>query len=128
MATTDSNYVPGVCNINQTETAYRRKAGYVGLALSIVAAMLLVGLGVDRYFRLVVAIPIFISAIGFLQAKNKFCVGYAAASLQNTTEGSTDAKEVSDKKAVAADKKRANALNLQALAITTIVTLLIVVL
>jgi len=49
---------------------------------------------------------LFVSAIGFLQAKNKFCVGYAAAGLQNADEGSNDATKVLDTSAHTKDKQR----------------------
>jgi hypothetical protein len=46
-------YVPGICNINHAEIAYRRKAGYAGLVAFVVIAAVLFGLSANRYTRLV---------------------------------------------------------------------------
>ncbi len=114
MADTQDAYVPGVCNINRAEIAYRRKAGYVGLGISLVLAIVLFGLGLSRWYRLVLFVPLFIAAIGFLQAKNKFCVAYGANGQQNAAEGSAKASKVSDQAAQAKDKHRARTINVQA--------------
>lgn len=114
MVDTKEAYVPGVCNINRSEIAYRRKAGYVGLGVSLILAVALFGLGVSRWYRLVLFLPLFIAAIGFLQAKNKFCVAYGANGQQNAAEGSAKASEISDQAAKAKDKHRARTMNLQA--------------
>lgn len=114
MEDTKDSYVPGVCNINRAEIAYRRKAGYVGLGISLILAIALFGLGVSRWYRLVLFVPLFIAAIGFLQAKNKFCVAYGANGKQNATEGSAKAREVSNQDAKATDKNRARTMNIQA--------------
>lgn len=127
-ANSDTNYVPGVCNINTKEIAYRKKAGYFGLGLTIIVAAALLTLGLNRYIRIIVIVPIFIAAIGFLQAKNKFCVAYAAAGTQNADDGSEKATAVTDNSAVNADKKRAQKMNLQALAISVLLTALFVLL
>ncbi len=125
-ASSDTNYVPGVCNINTKEIAYRKKAGYFGLGLAIIIAAALFVLNLNRYTRIVLIVPIFIAAIGFLQAKNKFCVAYGAAGTQNADDGSETATAVSDTSAVKADKNRAQKMNLQALAISVLLTTLFV--
>jgi hypothetical protein len=127
MAQPTTNYVPGVCNINTKEIAYRRKAGYFGLGLSLVVAAALFALDVNQYFRIVLVVPVFIAAIGFLQAKNKFCVGYGAAGTQNADDEGESASTVTDSSAVSADKKRARKMNLQALAIAVVVTIIFVI-
>ena len=75
MANEATNYVPGVCNINTKEVAQRRKAGYFGLLLTIILLAALFGLDLNHYYRAVLFVPLFIAAIGFLQARHKFCVG-----------------------------------------------------
>lgn len=107
-------YIPGVCNINHAEIAYRRKASYVGLALFVIVAIVLFALDINRWARLILFVPAFIAAIGFLQAKNKFCVSYAASGQQNATDGSKSASTVSDAAAHGKDKARAQAMNTQA--------------
>jgi len=118
-----------MCNINQAEVAYRRKAMYFGLVLTIVLLVALVALGTNAFVRsAVLFVPLYIAVIGYLQMKNKFCVAYGAGGKQNATDGNDTAEAVADKKAVEADKKKARIMNLQALAstIAILVVLLLV--
>lgn len=112
--TAQTGYIPGVCNINRAEIAYRRKAGYFGLGLYVIIAIALFALGVSRWARLILFVPAFIAAIGFLQAKNKFCVAYGAAGQQNAVDGSPKAQSVTEQAAIAKDKARARTMNTQA--------------
>ncbi len=123
-----NEYIPGVCNINTAEIASRRKAGYVGLALTLFFAAALFGLDLPKATRLILFIPVFITAIGFLQAHNKFCVGYGAAGMQNAADGSDAAMSVEDSSAVLADKSRARTMNLQAAGIAITVTVIVALL
>ena len=123
-----TEYVPGVCNINTAEIAYRKNAEYFGLAISLVLFVLLFAFDINRYVRIVLFIPLFIAAINYLQTKNKFCVMYGAAGKQNATEGSTAAEVVTNNKAAAKDKIKARSMNLQAMVIAaglTALTLLV---
>lgn len=112
-----SNYVPGVCNINPAEIKQRRNAGHFGLALFVVLLIVLVALDINRWARLVLIVPAIIAAIGYLQAKNKFCVGYGGAGLQHADEDDAALQVAAD--AAAIDKKRAKSMNLQAILIGT---------
>lgn len=109
----NQSYQAGVCNINTTEIAYRRKAGYISFGITIiifVTAFLL------RNIVIAGAVGIFasITAISFLQAKNKFCVAYAGSGKQNATEGEKEAREIKNGKDRALDKAKANKMYLQA--------------
>ena len=107
-------YIPGVCNINRAEIAYRRKWAFIGLGLTVVIAAMLFALHVNRWVRVVLFLPAFIAAIGYLQTKNKFCVTYGAAGQQNAAEGSAKAQAVTDAVAAAKDKAKARTMNAQA--------------
>ena len=107
-------YVPGVCNINRAEIAYRQKTGYVITVIYVVMLIVLISLHLSVFTQLILFIPGMLLADCFLQAKNKFCVAYGAAGQQNANEGSSKAVKVTDNAAAAADKKRARAINLQA--------------
>ncbi len=87
----------------------------------------LLALNVNQYFRIILIVPIFISVIDFLQAKNKFCVGYGAAGTQNANDDSDLASTITDSSAVSADKKRAQKMNLQALTIAVAITIIFVI-
>jgi hypothetical protein len=118
----DTTYIPGMCNINKQEVSKRRAIGIIGLVFLVVFTILFVLLDFAIWTRLVLFIPAFIMATGFLQAQNKFCVGFAGAGVQHVGETSVN---IEDKKAKRADTLKARTLNLQAVAIAATVTILI---
>lgn len=118
-------YVPGVCNINRDEIAYRRKWRNIGAVSTIVLTVTLFIVSSNRWIRLSIFLPAFIAAIGYLQAKNKFCVSYAASGLQNAAEDSTKADKVS-KEAHKLDQAKARKMNIQAALVALAITVLAV--
>jgi hypothetical protein len=76
-------YQPGVCNIGPAEIRRRRASGWLGLAIAVVYLALAFGLAWPAPWRLLVALPVFLSAQGFLQAAFHFCVGFASRGLYN---------------------------------------------
>jgi len=125
MAKTATNYVPGVCNINPQEIRKRRQAGHFGLAVTIILIVAALLLHVSWIFRIIVIIPAYLSAIGYLQAHNKFCVGYASAKQQHADDGEVVA--ITDEKALALDKKKVRRMNLQATIIAAFVAAVVCV-
>jgi len=123
-STKKTAYVPGVCNINRAEVAYRKRIGWLLtlVFISLLAALLTVGLG--RWIRLALFIPAVGAAESFLQAKHQFCVSYAAANQQHADNDALTAVTVTSEKAIAKDLARARQINLQAAAIALVVTLL----
>ena len=91
-----SNYVPGVCNINPQEIKRRRQSGHIGVAITILLIMLLIATGATWYLRIIIIVPAFIAAIGYLQARNKFCVAYASSGQHHADSG--DTVKITDKK------------------------------
>jgi heme/copper-type cytochrome/quinol oxidase subunit 3 len=83
-------YQPGVCNIGQAEIRRRRASGYAGLAVAAVFLAIAFVLGWPAPWRLLVALPAFLSAQGFLQAAFRFCVGFATRGLYNFGELGTE--------------------------------------
>jgi hypothetical protein len=120
------DYVPGVCNINREEIAKRRKIGHLGLGVLVVLLILFIYLDANITFRLLLFLPAMLASSGYLQAREKFCVGYAGAGKQNATEGSTEATNVIVKEALAADKRKARRMNWEAFAIAILVTFIII--
>ena len=84
--TRTAQYQPGVCNIGPAEIRRRRMSGYVGLAIAAVFLILAFALGWAAPWRLLVAVPVFLAAQGFLQAAFHFCVGFASRGLFNFGE------------------------------------------
>ncbi len=116
-----------MCNINTAEIAYRRKAMWFGVVLTLLLFVVMVALGLPVLLRLVLFVPIFIAVIGYLQSKNRFCVSYAASGKQNAAEGSKSATAV-DAAAHAADTRKARIMNTQAALVSLAFTLIFVLL
>jgi len=122
---TATHYIPGICNINPVEIRKRRMVGHFGLAVTIILVALALVMHVSWIFRIVVIIPAFIAATGYLQAHNKFCVGFAAQKQQNADTG--EIVQITDKEALALDKKKTRVMNLQATIIAAAVTAVVCV-
>lgn len=122
-----TQYIPGVCNINMVEVAYRRKWRNIGLISALVLLAILLVMGANRFARLGVFLPLFIGMVGYYQTKHRFCVSYGASGLQNAKAGSTTASKVTPEQA-ALDKSFARKINTKAALISvglTLITLLI---
>jgi len=76
-------YKPCVCNIGPAEIRQRRTSGYIGLAVSVAFLVVVFALGWPAWVRLLVAIPVMLTANGFLQAAFHFCVYFGTKGLFN---------------------------------------------
>jgi hypothetical protein len=110
-------YAPGACNLGGDEVEYRKKVGYIGTAIAIALAALLFLVSAAPWVFIVVAAPVFMAAIGFVQAKESFCVRYASEGIYNVGDGLGNHQQVSSDIDRAADKAKARTLNLRALGI-----------
>lgn len=122
--TKTQEYIPGICNINHAEIAYRRKAMIFGFVLAAAVFIGLYLLDLNVWLRAaIVFVPLYIGVIGYFQVKNKFCVSYGASGKQNAADGDAMAHEVLEAESIAADKRKARKMNLQALVITLVILL-----
>ncbi len=76
-------YQPGVCNIGPAEISRRRRAGYVGLAATVVLLGVLVAIGAPPFARLIVALPAAVAVSGYLQGRLHFCAGFGSRGVFN---------------------------------------------
>jgi hypothetical protein len=84
-------YRPGQCNIGPAEIARRRRAGHVGLLMTLAALAVLIAIDAPPLARLLVALPAAIAASGYLQAWLRFCAGFGARGVLNFGDvGSTE--------------------------------------
>lgn len=120
-----TNYVPGVCNINPLEVRRRRLSGHFGLAITIIMITVIAISHVSWLLRMIIIIPAFVAAIGYLQAQNKFCVGYAAAKQHHADDGAV--VHITNSEALALDAKKRRTMNLQATIIAAVVTAIVCV-
>ena len=115
-------YRPGVCNIGPAEIARRRRSGHIGLIAAVVLFAVLVAVGAPPLFRLLLVIPVAVSASGYLQAYLKFCAGFGAAGVYNFGElGTTD--KVADAAAKALDRAKSTRIGLASFAIGAVVAI-----
>ncbi len=110
---TQTGYEPGVCNIGAEEIRRRRYAGWIGLVITAVAFAVLVASGVNPWWRLLLFFPAAASASGFLQARLRFCAGFARRGIFNfSTLG--QAEQIDDEEARAADRRAGSQITLHA--------------
>jgi hypothetical protein len=122
---TESAYIPGVCNIGSAEIARRRRAGWIGLALTLIVLAVLIVLDAGRWWGLLLFLPATMSASGFLQAHFRFCAGFSRAGVFNFGPiGET--QQVTEEESLAADRKRGNRITLYAALIGAAVSLVAV--
>jgi hypothetical protein len=79
----ESSYKPGVCNIGAAEIRRRRRSGIVGTVAALALWGALVAGGAAPAWQLLLFAPAFIAAIGFAQARARFCVAFGLASVFN---------------------------------------------
>lgn len=109
---TATTYTPGVCNINPHEVSLRRKAGLSAAILFLALLVILLIFAPSPWFRILLLAPAVLAASGFLQARNKFCVGFAAAGVEHTDSSEPSVRKVNDDQHKL-DKQRALRINLQ---------------
>ena len=109
-------YMPGVCNIGPAEIARRRRAGHVGLLVTVAAFAVLVAIDAPPLARLILILPAATAASGYLQAWLKFCAGFGSRGIFNFGPVG-DTQQVVDEEARARDRARAKRIGLASLAI-----------
>ena len=98
-------YVPGACNIGPEEIARRQRVARIGLVATVALALLLLasGVGVGSPTRLLVGLPLTGAAIGWIQARRRFCMAYGLAGTFNLG-AIGNMERVSSAAALAADR------------------------
>lgn len=119
---TETQYLPGVCNIGPVEIRRRRLGGWVSLGVTVVALVILAWSDLSPWWRLLVFFPATASAAGFLQARMEFCSGFSRAGVFNFGDlGETE--RVTDETDRAKDRRRGNQIMLYAALIGAAVAL-----
>jgi hypothetical protein len=118
-------YAPGACNIGADEVAYRNKVGWLGVAIAVALVALLFIVSAPFWTFILVALPVYLAAVGFIQAQESFCVRYAAESVYNVGSGLGNHQKVSDDIAHAADMAKAKSIHLRCGAISLAVAVVL---
>jgi len=122
-----SGYQPGVCNIGPAEIARRRRAGHMGLLVTVVVLAAVVAIGAPPLVRLIVALPAAGAASGYLQAWLKFCAGFGSRGIFNF-DALGQAHQVVEAEARARDRAKAIQIGLASLGIGVLVAVVAVLL
>ncbi len=91
----NSEYVPGICNIGPAEIRMRRLSGWIALVFTILLWGAFFLFRVPAPWRLLLFIPATGSAVGFLQAAMHFCANFGMRGVFNfgPQVGKTDTVE-----------------------------------
>lgn len=79
----NSEYIPGSCNIGKGEIKRRQFVAIIGLLFTITTAVGLLTTDSSTSAKLTIFLPAMIFAIGFIQARKKFCLAYGFAGTFN---------------------------------------------
>jgi hypothetical protein len=99
-----SGYVAGACNIGPYEIRRRRAFGVAGVAAAALLGAALLAIGAPPSARLLVALPLIGGVFSMLQARRRFCAGFAVAGLSNFGADDTGRRAVTDPGARRADR------------------------
>ena len=121
-----SQYVPGACNIGSREILRRRVVGIAALVFAMVSGYTLLAADeLARTARLGIFFPLLVSAICFIQARNKFCLAYGLAGTFNFGKIG-DMERVFDAESKKSDRRKAIAILMQAALVAGFATALFV--
>jgi|AntRauMinimDraft_4_1070384.scaffolds.fasta_scaffold00038_52 hypothetical protein len=118
----EPQYQPGVCNIGPTQQRRRLLLGVGSLLLAVLYVAAVIAVGWPRWALLVATFPLYGVAMGYIQYRERFCVGFAGMGIFDIGDGTN---QVLDEAALAADRKRAVQLNAKSLAVGVAGALLI---
>ena len=107
-------------NIGPGETRKRRVMGIAALAAAAALAFGLVLVGVPWWMRAVVFFPVWLAALGLLQARERTCVALAARGVCNMDDGEAP---IEDESAARELREKARRINRRAMLLAAVVTL-----
>lgn len=116
-------YTPGVCNIGESEIKFRRiTQGWGGFVLTIAIFSIIIFFQFSFYVYFLLFLPVIVAVLGFLQAKEKFCVQYARAGVSNMTGHIGETKEIIGQLNRKKDYRKAKSIFIKAALISLTIT------
>jgi predicted nucleic acid-binding Zn ribbon protein len=123
----DIQYTPGTCNIGDVEIKQRRRIGRIGLILTLVSIIIYLGLvysiELDILFGVLIFLPAVMSAVGLLQARNKFCAAYGLTKQQNVSTSLGLTLKIEDLSNQKKDRNKAIKIVMQSILIAVTISL-----
>jgi hypothetical protein len=114
-----------VCNIGDAEIAQRNMIGWVGIGATIILGTILVYLHTALYWKLILFVPAFIGATGFLQAWMHFCAGFGMQGVFNFSSEVRKTDTVAQAEYRAMDRRKAIMIFIYAVLIAAAITALV---
>lgn len=114
-----TEYQPGACNIGHAERRKRYLTGVAGFAAAALLVAAVATVHADRAWLLAAVAPLFVGVLGVLQARARFCVGFAMAGVFDVS-ASGERRQPAPEAGQRADRKRAIVLSVKALAAATV--------
>jgi len=117
----NDQYVAGSCNIGTGEIRRRQLVAIIGTILSASSLIGFITTSAEPSLRLGIFIPLSVASIGWVQSRRKFCLAYGFMGVLNFGKLG-DVSRITDKAALAADRKTAASILAQSLAIAAVLT------
>ena len=117
------SYIPGRCNINSEEIGLRFRAAVLSFFTASIVLLFLLVFSNNRYFRLILISPIFLTVLNLIQSQQKFCIFYALGSQQNAKPGSKKPKPITSLYDRKKDRKKAIAIIVISLLFSILITI-----
>ncbi len=120
------NYLPGSCNIGESEVRRRQFVTATSAIFSIAALIFLISEDLSRNTRLLIFFPLVAAVIGWQQTRRRFCLAYGLSGVFNF--GATrDVSHIEDPLARAADRALVFKVVVQSAAVAGVLTLLVAI-
>ena len=120
-----SDYIAGSCNIGPSEIHRRFQTAIAGGVLFVIASIFLISTNQTTTTRLAVFAPAMLAAVGYVQARNRFCFAYGLMGVFNFDKAG-DIKKIKDPAALKADRVNAAKILLKSAALAVAMTAIVV--
>ena len=121
-------YVPGVCNIGPWEIRRRRAFGVAGIAAGIVLLAIMVATNAPVAARILLIVPFWGGVFSWLQARRRFCAGFAQTRYANFGDSDVTRRRITDEAAHRADMVTVMRMTRDSFVIAALLTLVAILL
>ena len=128
IAFAEGSYVPGACNIGAYEIRRRRAFGMIGVAIGVVLTVVLLAIRAPHLVRLLLVFPYWGGVFSLLQARRRFCAGFAMAGVANFADSDQGRRSVADEAAHKADMLAVLRMTRDSFAVAAVITAVLVIL
>lgn len=120
-----SDYIAGSCNIGPSEIHRRFQVAIFGALAFVILAAILISTDQSSSTRFISFAPAMIAAVGYVQARNRFCFAYGLMGVFNFDRAG-DTKKIQDPAALKADRINALKILLKSLILASFMTAVVV--